>query len=66
MKLEPYSNYATIRKHITSVGGGGLITLVHHLIRENKLESLFPHDPHLEHQAVVIEVDGVELRVINI
>ena len=42
--------------------------MIHHSVtyREIKIDSLFPTDPHLEHQSVVVEVEGAELRVINI
>ena len=42
--------------------------MVHHSLsyKEVDLTSLFTTDPHLEHQAVAIDVDGAELRVVNI
>ena len=42
--------------------------MIHHSLqyRELNLDSLFISDRHLEHQAVVVEVEGAELRVVNI
>ena len=42
--------------------------MIHHSLqyRELNLDSLFINDRHLEHQAVVVEVEGAELRVVNI
>ena len=66
--LQQFKDFTTIRKDRASGIGGGLITLIHHSLtyREADLAHLFPNDPHLEHQSVVVEVDGAELRVVNI
>ena len=66
--LQPFSDFATLRKDRNSGKGGGLIILIHHSLayRELSLDSLFPNDPHLEHLAATITIDGAELRVVNI